>query len=149
MTSAGRVPLLLAALAAVSCGGGTGPELPGLVLAADAVDGGPLPATLVSWPDYHRVLVADTIRFVMGERWERVRVESFTGITGLPQLQRHAQAGRAVTVPAGIFLAPDCPPDADCLPGELLVREDGGYVLEETHGPQDPVAVHYREAGSR
>lgn len=131
------------AAAALACGGSTDPDLPLESLAAAAVEGNALPATAVSWADYHLELLADTVRFLPGRRWERVHVERFTGFVGTPEVRRLESDGTVEWFQGRIYLNPTCPPDADCIPGEELEPVAGGYELSWQVAPETWVTVRF------
>lgn len=142
-----RIAALAATVAALSCQSATGPTGPSFSLVAVSVEGNALPAVVVSWPDHHLELLADTVRFFRDDRWARVRVERFTGIDGVPGIRREERTGTAVRLGTRILLVPDCPPDADCVPGEELEPVAGGYELEWRYSAEIRVTILYREAG--
>jgi len=131
-------------LGAAACGGTSEPEEPGFTIAAFSVDGSPLPADLVNWPDFHLELLADTIRILPGKRWDRVRVERFTGFVGVPEIRRYERSGHVGLVWDATVLIPDCPPDADCPPGEVLLRDGDEFWIEERVSPEEWVEVRFR-----
>jgi hypothetical protein len=128
-----------------STGPGQGPYGDGFYLAA--VGNEPVPATVVNWPDYHLVFLADTIRLTGGDRWTRTRSEEFTGLTGVPQATTTEQSGTALFGPWRVVLQPDCPPDADCALPLELVPQDGEYLMEYRLNPDSSVVLHYRVLG--
>lgn len=136
--------LTTAAVAAGCVGSGVEPEV-GDTLVAVAVNGEPLPATVVNWPDFHLELLADTIRFEVadaGTRYSQRRVERFTGFIGVPEIRETGTDGSVRFEGRSVTLEPFC--DGPFCVDIVLMQVGGTYRAR--WGPVDgaEVVVEYR-----
>lgn len=130
----------MAVLGLACTGSATGPHALD-TLVAISVDGEPLPATVVNWPDHRLELLADTVRF-SGDRYAQRRVERFTGFIGVPEIRETGTDGSVRVQGPFITLEPSC--DALFCVDIVLVRLGSRY--RATWAPVEgvEVVVEYR-----
>lgn len=125
----------------LGCTGSTTEPQVADALVAVAVNGEPLPATAINWPDYHLELLADTIRLTW-EGYTQRRVERFTGFIGVPEIRETGTAGSVRFDGRSITLEPYC----DALFCRVMVLVQDGGTYRETWRPTEgvEVVVEYR-----
>ena len=130
----------MAVLGPACTGSTTGPHALD-TLVAISVDGEPLPATVVDWPDHRLEFLADTVRF-SGDRYAQRRVERFTGLIGVPEIRETGTDGSVRVQGPFITLEPSC--DALFCVDIVLVRVGSRY--RATWAPVEgvEVVVEYR-----
>jgi hypothetical protein len=122
------------------CTGSTVEPVVSDTLVAVSVDGHPLPATVVNFPDFHLELLADTIRFgsePLGRQYAHRRVERFTGFIGVPETRETGTEGSVRFEGRTVTLEPFC--DGPFCVDIVLMQAGDGY--RATWAPADGVEV--------